>query len=112
MKHERLSFEDIMQNNILYYDKNLEPACTVICNYLKIDNLPAINRPYYYQWNNNRFHKKSISKRNKISSSEPIFSKHAIKQILGSRHNVIFVFEEKVMRGVAHISDYNCDIVL
>lgn len=43
MKHLKLTFEDIMQLNLLYYDKSSEAACFDICNYLNIDNMPDID---------------------------------------------------------------------
>ena len=47
MEHLKLVFEDIMQPKILFYDTDYVPACMKICDYLKIDNLPAIDGRHF-----------------------------------------------------------------
>ncbi len=112
MKHLNLTFENIMQSSILYYDKKSEEACYDICRYLQIDNMPAIDGTHYYEQETGIFTQKSITIDHSISVSSSIFRQEIIPQFEVNRHNVLFVFEEDVMMGVVHICDYNRDIVL
>ena len=41
MNYNKLTFEEIMQDKIPYYDKEVKTACFDICNTLKIDNMPS-----------------------------------------------------------------------
>lgn len=112
MKHLKLTFEDIMQANVLYYDQVAEAACFDICNHLKIDNMPGIDGLHYYELVNGSFEEKKIEAIHKVSVNDNFISAESIEKFKSNRHNVLFVFEEEVLRGVVHISDYNRDIVL
>lgn len=112
MQHLKLTFEDIMQANILYYDKISEAACYDICGHLKIDNMPSIDGQHFYELTKDIFLKKKIENMHKISVDSDLFDKDLLNQFKANMHNILFVFEETVMKGVVHISDYNRDIVL
>ena len=58
MNYKKLTFEEIMQDKILYYDKEVESACYNICYTLKIDNMPGYDSNYYYELVDNKFVKK------------------------------------------------------
>lgn len=112
MEHQKLTFEDIMQSKILFYDKDSDAACLNICEQLKIDNLPAIDGTHYYELHLNKFRKFRIANKHIVYSTESIISKKMFKKFATNKHNVLFVFEGKVLRGVVHICDYNRDVVL
>lgn len=112
MKHLKLTFDDIMQVKVLFYDKELESACFDICRYLKIDNLPAIDGLHFYELSKSVFERKKILNKHKVPIHQGIFDKSIIKQFKTNRHNVLFVFEENILQGVVHVSDYNRDILL
>lgn len=112
MQHLKLTFQDIMQANVLYYDKYAEAACFDICNHLKIDNMPGIDGLHYYELEKGNFIKKKVDSIHKVSVNDNVISPELFNKFSANRHNVLFVFEEAVLRGVVHISDYNKDIVL
>ena len=49
MNYQKLTFEDIMQTKILYYDKKVEVACLDICSTLHIDTMPDYDSKHYYE---------------------------------------------------------------
>ena len=112
MQHLKLCFEDIMEKRVLYYDEESEPACFDICEYLNIDNLPAIDGQNFYELSTKKFVMKKIAGEHKIFANESIFDSKVLAQFKLNRHNVLFVFEENSLKGVVHLSDYNRDIVL
>jgi hypothetical protein len=112
MQHQRLLFEDIMQQRVLYFDRTNTPACINICNELKIDNLPEVTGNSYYQYTKGNFIKRKLTLKYRADKMQPIFSKNAIQQIVKADHNVLFAYEGNVLRGVVHICDYNSDIVI
>lgn len=112
MEHLKLRFDQILQADILFYDKPMEAACFDICNYLKMDTMPGITGNDYYELHNNEFHQKLIEPEHKVISASYIFSDSVYEQFYQNRHNVLFVFEEDVIVGVVHLSDYNRDVVL
>jgi len=57
MKYQKLTFEDISQKNILYYDKKVEEACFNICDSLKIGNMPGYDSRHYYELEKRQFQK-------------------------------------------------------
>ncbi len=112
MQHLKLTFENIMQSEILFYDKKMEPACFDICGHLKIDNMPAINGKNYYELQNKQFKRKTIRKVHKLFIDDSIFYPAVLKKFRVNKHNVLFVVEENVLRGIVHICDYNRNNVL
>ena len=112
MEHLKLTFENIMKSGVLFYDKIAEDACFDICSHLKIDNLPSIDSMNYYELENSTFQKKEIRNEHCVFVDDSIFESKFLNSFKINKQNVLFVFEESVIRGVVHISDYNGDIVL
>jgi hypothetical protein len=112
MNYNKLTFGDIMQSKILYYDPDLEEACLDICNTLHIDNMPAIDGRNYYERNKNKFKKLIIEPKHLLYVDENIFDLHLINKFRSNKHNVLFVFEGSVIKGIVHICDYNQDVVI
>lgn len=112
MKFDKLTFGYIMQPNILFYDENVKEACYSICNKLRIDNMPAIKGNNYYELENGVFQLKEITQENKLDVDDLIFHVKIIEKFEYNRHNVLFVFEGDVLKGIVHLSDYNDDVVI
>lgn len=112
MQHLKLTFEDIMQSKILYFDDDAKDACFDICNYLQIDNMPALDGQNFYERVGENFHQKRIEKVHKLANHKSICDEDVLKKFKDNKHNVLFVFDERVLEGIVHISDYNRDVVL
>ena len=80
MVHLRLTFEEIMKPNILFYDQAEEAACFDITNHLKIDNLPAISGKDFYELQENHFKRKKINTGNSVRINNCIFDTPLIKK--------------------------------
>ena len=112
MNYLKLTFEDIMQSKILYYDKAVENACFDICNTLKIDNMPGYNSKCYYELNGKKFSEKDIDDNLKLKISDRIFEPQNIEKFKNNKHNVLFVYYGNVVKGIVHFADYNRNLVL
>ena len=112
MKYQKLTFEDISQKNILYYDKKVEEACFNICDSLKIDNMPGYDSRHYYELENRAFQKKEIGSNVKLLTQQRIFEEGLLDKFKNNKHNVLFVFKGEILNGIAHFSDYNQTKVL
>ena len=107
MKHLKLTFGDIAQSRILYYDKEVEKACVTVCEALKIDNMPAYDSEYYYEMENGQFVKKAITTEDRLKSADRIFEDGLIQKFASDKNNVLFVYKGEVLTGIVHYSDYN-----
>lgn len=112
MNYLKLTFEDIMQKKILYYDKEVETACFDICNTLKIDNLPCYNSKSYYELIDGNFIEKQIEENQKLNLNDRIFEDTKIQQFNNNKHNVLFVYDGNILKGIVHFADYNKNVVL
>lgn len=112
MKHLKLTFGDIEQPGILYYDKGVEKACRNICESLNIDNMPDYDSKHYYELQNGKFEKKAIASKDRLDSGDRIFDDTLIKKFKADTNNVLFVFKGEVLTGIVHFSDYNQTQVL
>lgn len=113
MKHLKLTFGDIAQTGILYYDREIEAACRNICETLRIDNMPDYDSKHYYKLEeDDEFIRLPIEPKSKLSTEELVFEKPLIKKFQDNEHNVMFVFKGEVLTGIVHLSDYNQTKVL
>ena len=112
MKHLKLSFGDIAQSRILYYDKEVEKACLNVCETLKIGNMPDYDSKHYFELEHGQFKRKSIATENRLGAGDRIFDDALIKKFHSNEHNVLFVFKGEVLKGIVHFSDYNQTRVL
>ena len=112
MEHLKLTVKDIMQTDVLYFDKDVEKACVQICEYLKIDNLPDIDGKSYHQYVDGKFKRLKIRSQHKISINTNLNEKALLEKFRKNQHNVLFAFQGDILKGIVHISDYNKDIVL
>lgn len=107
MEHQKLTFGDIAQGNLLYFDKHHEDACVQICELLRIDNMPDYDSQHFFEKNGNTFVRKEIREEHKLSFKDGIFKDAWIDQFSRNKHHVLFVFKGDVMIGIVHFSDYN-----
>lgn len=112
MKHLKLTFGDIAQTGILYYDRKVEAACRDICNTLQIDNMPDYDSKHYYKLEDDEFIRLGIPTNSKLSTNDLVFKDNLIHKFEDNNHNVLFVFKGKVLTGIVHFSDYNQTKVL
>ena len=83
-----------------------------ICDYLKIDNLPAIDGRHFFRSDGVSFTQHELLPEHKLFVNNRLFDDYVLQQFAANRHDVLFVFEEDALRGVVHLCDYNRDIVL
>jgi len=112
MEHKRILFKDIMQSALLFFDKENINACREICESLHISNLPSYDSKCYYTLSDNEFTENLITDEMKVFSDQKIFHSDAIVKFNKNKHDVCFVFDQKVLCGVVHICDYNKSPVL
>lgn len=112
MNYLKLTFEDIMQTKILYYDKEVENACFDICATLKIDNMPGYDSKSYHEIVNMKFVEKTINDDLKLKTTDRIFDIQHIEKFKNNNHNILFVYTGAVLKGIVHFADYNKNIVL
>lgn len=112
MEHQKLTFADIAQKNILFFDRNEEKACLNICKTLRIDNMPDYDSLHFHELEGEEFVQKKILEEHKLSFKDRIFNDELITQFANNKHNVLFVFKGDVLIGIVHFSDYNQTKVL
>lgn len=107
MEHQKLTFGDIAQKNMLYYDERQLEACLQVCRILRIDNMPDYDSTHFFELNETEFIKKKIKEEHILSFKDRIFNDELITQFATNKHNVLFVFKGDVLIGIVHFSDYN-----
>jgi len=111
-----LTFADIMERDMYYYDPSREHICRQFCEMLHISYLPYLaDYPAYYHWNSEQevFEgPKAIDRHVSVYADEEIFHPGVIKKFGQHHHNVLFVMDEARLVGVVHIADYNKNAVL
>lgn len=112
MKYLKLTFSDIMQDKILYFDEDVVEACHNICDELRIDNMPSYDSKHYYERQDGVFKKYIIEDVQKVNANESIFKDELIEKFSVNKHNVLFVFDSNIIKGIVHFSDYNIEKVI
>lgn len=116
MTPKPITFADIMERDLYYYDESREDICRRFCEMLRISYLPCLSEePSFYTWNaqKERFEGPNvITHRVSVRAEEEIFQPSVLKKFSYHHHNVLFVLEEKRLAGVVHIADYNKNAVL
>jgi hypothetical protein len=111
-----LTFADIMERDLYYYDPSREDVCRQFCEMLRISYLPALSdRASYFSWNvaDDCFEgPHQVGAEVSVSIDDDIFHPSVLKKFGNHHHNVLFVLEEKRLAGVVHIADYNKNAVL
>ncbi len=107
MKIKSLTVGDITSQNLLYYEASCEKECLGVCDYLNIDLLPLIGLAQYAERERNVFKIKPIDENTSISPFVSILDKQFRSRLIIAKHNVVFVVDGKITKGVVHISDLN-----
>ncbi len=107
MKIKSLTVGDITSQNLRYYDSSCEKECLGVCDYLNIDLLPLIGQAQYAERQKNIFIVKQIDDETRISPFVSILDHQFRRRLNIARHNVVFVVDGKIIKGVVHISDLN-----
>ncbi len=111
MKLYALTFGDIMERNVLYYDEQQQEACAHLCHTLKIDYLPALDGLNKYEFKGNVFQCSAIDNSQWVDIEGAIFHQNVPALFQSQGHNVLFVRQHGTLIGVVHISDYNRPLV-
>ena len=111
MKLYALTFGDIMERNVLYYDEQQQEACAHLCQTLKIDYLPALDGLNKYELKGDVFMCSAIDSSQWVDIEGAIFHHDAPAIFKSQGHNVLFVRQHGTLIGVVHISDYNRPLV-
>jgi len=112
MNYQKLTFEDIMQTKILYFDNEVKEACLDICDTLKIDTMPDYYSKNYHELTDRNFIEKQIVESLKLQINDRIFEIQNIEKFKNNKHNVLYVFAGNVLKGIVHFADYNANVVL
>ncbi|MDP5172905.1 MAG: hypothetical protein NWR72_21890 [Bacteroidia bacterium] len=115
MQLRPLTFADIMEQDLYYYDlaKQDEPGYQELflefCTKLGITYLPALSpTPSYFQLVDGVFEGPlSLMKEQYVDAFDPIFTQSALRKFGSNEHNVLFVMNSRRIVGVVHICDYN-----
>ncbi len=111
-----LTFADIMERDLYYYDSTREDICRQFCEMLHISYLPSLEKePSFYSWDADKevFEGPNlVTHRVSVRADDLIFQPSILKKFSYHHHNVLFVLEEKRLVGVVHIADYNKNAVL
>jgi hypothetical protein len=115
MQFHQLTFAHIMERHVLYYDADAPDACAFICQRLNVNALPGLDGETYYPFDEeaNRFGEpRPIAEQHRIQRNERLFTDSVKARFTLSDPNVLFVYEGRVLVGVAHVSDFNHNSVL
>jgi hypothetical protein len=107
MKIKSLTVGDITSQNLLYYEASCEKECLGVCDYLNIDLLPLIGQAQFAERMGNVFKVKAIDENTSISPFVSILDQQFRSRLIFAKHNVVFVVDGKITKGVVHISDLN-----
>ncbi|MDX2135269.1 MAG: hypothetical protein SFV52_10790 [Saprospiraceae bacterium] len=111
-----LRFRDIMETNVLYYDKSHEDILKKIAGSLNITIFARIVGENLYKYKDDKFKRDIIDRAIRLDALEPIFDVCIVRKFQ-SHDDVLFVYSGndnnlRILEGVVHISDYNRNIVI
>ncbi|MDX1909747.1 MAG: hypothetical protein SF053_22105 [Bacteroidia bacterium] len=112
---KNLTFRDIMERDLIYFDSGALAECRHFCQLLKISYLPNLLKPMSYYELDGEYFKgpNQLQPEQYVHADELIFQdKDLLEKFQASPHNVIFVVDHQHIVGVVHICDYNKPVVL
>lgn len=112
MRTKSLIVADVSSKSLLYFDSSRLTECARICDYLKIDYLPIIGEYKYAERKGKSFEEQQLNNSMQLSEYVVLFDAAVCDKIADATHNVLFVVEGEVVKGVLHISDFNRNTVL
>jgi hypothetical protein len=112
MHIKSLLIDEICTKSLLYYDENKIQECIGVCEYLEIDYLPVAGTFKYAEKDKGNFKLSKIRPGIGIPSFQRVLDRETRQKLTRAKHNVLFVHEGQVVKGVVHISDFNKNAVL
>ncbi len=112
MKIKSITVGEICSTSLLYFDSEKTKECAGVCAHLGIDYLPLVGSKNYAEYNSGKFEENSISPEISVSKYTQLLEDELSKKLSNAKHNVLFVFDGKVLCGVIHISDLNRNLVI
>ncbi|QJD77368.1 hypothetical protein [Spirosoma rhododendri] len=115
MQFHQLTFAHIMERHVLYYDADAPDACAFICQRLNINALPGLDGETYYPFDEetNQFGEpRPMADHHRAQRHDRLFTDTVKERFAQTDPNVLFVYEGRVLVGVAHVSDFNHNSVL
>jgi hypothetical protein len=112
MKIKSITVGEICSTYLIYFDSEKTQECAGVCSHLGVDYLPLIGSKYYAEFNSGKFEESLISQEISVSKYTQILEDEFSKKLSSAKHNVLFVFDGKVLCGVIHISDLNRNLVI
>lgn len=112
MKIKSITVGEICSTSLLYFDSEKRQECAGVCTHLGVDYLPLIGSKYYAEFNSGKFQERLISPEISVSKYTQLLEDEFSKKLSSAKHNVLFVFDGKVLCGVIHISDLNRNLVI
>lgn len=105
-----LCFENIMTDEVLFYDEEFDKDCKNFCNKRNITYLPwRKDTSFCYKLSDNKFKKMKITKSQTVKTKEDVFQNSVVEKF--RKHQVLFVYNESCIAGVVHFCDYNKNLV-
>jgi hypothetical protein len=102
----KLSFNEIMTSQIVFYDDSFKKECAEYCRERNITYVPSLdNFNIYYRLADGEFQENRIDESQKFNVDDDIFGNSVVEKF--EAHHVLFVFEKNELVGVVHFSDYN-----
>ena len=103
-----IKIQDIMTRDVVYYDRDrdIKDKLKTYCKNEHITYLPDLDLKKVYFLHNEAFENKEIEKSLKITPDLYIFDEDLLKQFQEGEH-VLFVFDQDLIAGIIHFSDYN-----
>lgn len=105
------TIRDICITDFIVYDKEKTEALAEFCMRHGISFIPDRNRKSYWRLDGNKFtHIQELSPHVIIGPEELIFDETTINKFKNRNYDeVMFVVEDRLIKGVVHIVDYNND---
>jgi hypothetical protein len=116
MKRNILTFGDIVERNVFFYDEKVKDICIEFCKILALDYLPSLDGRHKFELRGNVFLCTEIEDWLWVDDEDPVFHPDAFKRFKpkdknsgpeGKEQNILFVRQHGTFVGVVHISDYN-----
>lgn len=103
-----VTFQEIMTQGIIFYDKEYRDECTTFCQLRSINYLPSLHNEkfgFYYNSDEQKFTRKRIMDTQRVGAEASIYDNKLISRF--REFGTLFVEQNHVIKGVVHFSDYN-----
>jgi len=101
-----IKIRDIMTKDITYYDEDFEGRLKEYCIRKDISFLPDLDQKNTFFVKGDSFKSCEINERLKIYSDQYAFDESLVEKF-NTDQNILFAYDQNVLVGIIHISDYN-----